>query len=416
MDIKIYHRLVRVFMRIKKLLIVAMSVAFITTMANAQWGEMHIIYWNNPPGNTVIGYYNPSYCDAESLLYFDDCLRTVPDGQIYTTHFDSTLYGERVWSDPILVPAPIFYEGNFASATPCINTTNDTLLFASNRPGTLGGMDIWISYKENGEWQEPINLGDSINTEGDEEKPYWAKNSQILYYERKIVSTSARNIYSSTLLNGVWQEGQILPGIINYGDINIGTFFDEQENALYYTNQCSDNLVDRLCKSYLVNGEWQEPDTLPGTVNGFYYSNYCDRVTTEDAWLSADKETIFYDKWVWEWSFCFDWFSFLFYSEATVGIDEENEEPLPEQIDFEIYPNPSNAGFMLSIPAGIGCSEINIYNLNGQVVKTIAVSNGNNSVYWDGSSNSGDVVVSGVYFAVLSSEAQVFSKKMVLLK
>ena len=403
-------------MRIQKLLIVVLVLIYSAVMANAQWGEMHIIYWDNPPSNTVTGYYDPSYCDAESLLYFDDYFRNVLIGQIYTTHFDSTIYSEKVWSDPILVSAPIYCGEGCTNAMPCINATNDTLLFSSNREGTLGGMDIWISYKENGEWQEPINLGDSINTEYDEEKPYWAKNSQSLYFERRNISTSAQNIYSSALLNGVWQQGQILPGIINYGYINIGTFFDEQENALYYTNQCSGNLVDRLCKSNFINGEWQEPDTLPETVNNFYYSNYCDRVTTEDAWLSADRETIFYDKWVWEWSFCFDWFGFLFYSEATVGIDEENEEPLLEQIDFEIYPNPSNAGFMLSIPADISCSEINIYNLNGQVVKTIAVSNGNNSVYWDGSSNSGDAVVSGVYFAKIANNGQNITAKLVYLK
>jgi WD40-like Beta Propeller Repeat len=46
-----------------------------------------------------------------------------------------------------------------------------SLVLTSMRPdmGLRGGHDMWISYQnQKGEWQEPLNLGDTINTAGED--------------------------------------------------------------------------------------------------------------------------------------------------------------------------------------------------------------------------------------------------------
>ena len=46
-----------------------------------------------------------------------------------------------------------------------------SLIITSTRPdmGSRGGHDMWISYQNpKGEWQEPLNLGDTINTAGED--------------------------------------------------------------------------------------------------------------------------------------------------------------------------------------------------------------------------------------------------------
>ncbi len=57
------------------------------------------------------------------------------------------------------------------AAHPFFSTTGDTLFFCSNMPGGYGGTDIWMSIIENGKFNKPINLGNKINTEGNEVFP-----------------------------------------------------------------------------------------------------------------------------------------------------------------------------------------------------------------------------------------------------
>jgi len=45
------------------------------------------------------------------------------------------------------------------------------MVFTSNRPGGLGGYDLYYSLFKNGKWNSPVNLGPRINTASDEYRP-----------------------------------------------------------------------------------------------------------------------------------------------------------------------------------------------------------------------------------------------------
>jgi hypothetical protein len=56
--------------------------------------------------------------------------------------------------------------------SPVISADGLTLYFGSDRPGTIGSYDIWVSVNSGGSWQTPQNLGSTINTSSAEE-PVW---------------------------------------------------------------------------------------------------------------------------------------------------------------------------------------------------------------------------------------------------
>jgi hypothetical protein len=61
------------------------------------------------------------------------------------------------------------------------------VVFASNRPGTLGLQDIWVAAREgpNGPWSEPVNLGTAVNTAGaSETRPSLSWDGTTLYFGR----------------------------------------------------------------------------------------------------------------------------------------------------------------------------------------------------------------------------------------
>lgn len=75
-------------------------------------------------------------------------------------------------------------------AHPAISNDGETLYFVSDMPGGQGGKDIWKSTKGGeGGWSEPVNLGKTINTAGDEMFPsvrmdgtlYFSSNAHVGY-------------------------------------------------------------------------------------------------------------------------------------------------------------------------------------------------------------------------------------------
>jgi len=66
---------------------------------------------------------------------------------------------------------------------PSISSDGRTLYFVSNRKGGFGDKDIWMSQLgDDGYWQEPVNLGEDINTKEMDASPFIHADNQTLYF------------------------------------------------------------------------------------------------------------------------------------------------------------------------------------------------------------------------------------------
>lgn len=64
-----------------------------------------------------------------------------------------------------------------------VSCDGSQLFFASNRPGGVGGTDIYMTERlPSGLWSLPVNLGTPLNTPGDEEAPYISNDGKTLYF------------------------------------------------------------------------------------------------------------------------------------------------------------------------------------------------------------------------------------------
>lgn len=64
-----------------------------------------------------------------------------------------------------------------------VTPDGEHMYFVSDREGGFGGRDIYRIVKlPNGEWSEPMNMGPTINTPYDEDSPFIAVNNKTLYY------------------------------------------------------------------------------------------------------------------------------------------------------------------------------------------------------------------------------------------
>lgn len=89
-------------------------------------------------------------------------------------------YVDGKWSKPV----PFVYNNkDYSVGQPCLTSDGNTMYFTSDMPGGYGKADIYKTVKdENGEWGKPENLGNKINTEGDEMFPFLTENKKMLYF------------------------------------------------------------------------------------------------------------------------------------------------------------------------------------------------------------------------------------------
>ncbi len=74
---------------------------------------------------------------------------------------------DRSWGEPQNLGTPINTKGS--EMAPFLHPDGKTLYFSSDKHIGMGGFDLFMSRRgEDGQWQEPVNLGFPINTSGDE--------------------------------------------------------------------------------------------------------------------------------------------------------------------------------------------------------------------------------------------------------
>jgi outer membrane protein OmpA-like peptidoglycan-associated protein/tetratricopeptide (TPR) repeat protein len=84
------------------------------------------------------------------------------------------------WSNITQLP---FNSNTYSTGNPSLSKDGKTLYFASNRPGSIGGTDIWkVAVNADGSYGEPENLGSKVNTEGEENFPFVTEDNKTLYF------------------------------------------------------------------------------------------------------------------------------------------------------------------------------------------------------------------------------------------
>lgn len=82
--------------------------------------------------------------------------------------FRAELVGDK-WTNVTEMP---FNSDEYSCGHPSLAADDKTLYFISDMPGGMGGTDIYKTAFENGSWAKPENLGNEINTSGNEMFPY----------------------------------------------------------------------------------------------------------------------------------------------------------------------------------------------------------------------------------------------------
>lgn len=115
---------------------------------------------------------------ASSIFFTrNENVHQAPDGykklQIYAAAKE-----EDVWGQIQKLP---FNDVNYNYCHPTISPDEDVMFISSDVPGGYGGMDLYAVYKTDGKFSQMINLGDKVNTPGNEVFPYIAADKTLYF-------------------------------------------------------------------------------------------------------------------------------------------------------------------------------------------------------------------------------------------
>lgn len=157
-----------------------------------------------------------------------------------------------------------------------ISCDGSVLYFASNREGGQGGTDIWKSNRlSNNQWSEPINLGDQINTPGDEEAPFITNDGQTLFFSSTgHIGLGEQDIFMSRQLGGdVWSQPINLGMPVNSSYRELGFFLSGDSKTGYFASDRNDG------EGGMDIYYFQVPDTLQSDPVTFVEGQVNDSIT-----------------------------------------------------------------------------------------------------------------------------------------
>ncbi|PYP57396.1 MAG: hypothetical protein DMD40_08640 [Gemmatimonadetes bacterium] len=92
-----------------------------------------------------------------------------------TAHFST-------WSEPVNLGSTI--NTTFNEQGPTLSNDELSLYFGSDRPGGIGGFDVWVSQRacKDCAWEAPLDLGPAVNTASDETGPGLSVDGHLLFF------------------------------------------------------------------------------------------------------------------------------------------------------------------------------------------------------------------------------------------
>jgi outer membrane protein OmpA-like peptidoglycan-associated protein/tetratricopeptide (TPR) repeat protein len=101
------------------------------------------------------------------------------------------------WDEITSLP---FNSKDYSTGNPSISKDGKTLYFSSNRPGSIGGVDIWkVAISESGSYGTPENLGKNVNTEGNESFPFITSDNVLYFSSDAKQGLGAMDVYKIDL-------------------------------------------------------------------------------------------------------------------------------------------------------------------------------------------------------------------------
>lgn len=195
--------------------------------------------WTNPQSiaSTINSVYNEGTCTVTAdgnILIYTSCDAPDSNGScdLYVAYKVN-----GAWQRPTNMGSKV--NSRYWESQPSLSADGRILFFSSNRKGGFGGNDIWYSVRQmDGSWTEAKNLGQPVNTPKDEIAPFMFFNNELLFFASNgHLGFGGMDIFLSRVEEGEFKEPENLGLPINDQLDQVALFITAQKDYAYYSER-----------------------------------------------------------------------------------------------------------------------------------------------------------------------------------
>lgn len=198
--------------------------------------------------------------DGKTLVF----LSSGNDTNEPTLHYS---FFNKGWSEPvrfeqiISLPKINYKYGHF------LDYDGDTFYYV-NRRGGRSIYNIWVTEWNGQKWSNPKMIETPILSDKNEVSPSLTPDDQEMYFCRcekvdAVRASGCKIYYSRKDLNGDWQEPELLPEHINFGNIGAPKILNDKTTLIYSVQEPPGDY--NLFRATKTGNEWSKPEPLKFT-------------------------------------------------------------------------------------------------------------------------------------------------------
>lgn len=184
------------------------------------------------------------------------------DGVVKLQLFSSRLV-DGFWEKEEALP---YNNDEYSVGHPSLSPDGNTMYFASDMPGGKGGVDIYkASRNEDGTWGEAQNLGEKINTEGNEMFPFIHPKGEMLFFASNgHIGLGGLDVFVAQVKPNNFGKVKNLGAPVNGTKDDFSLILDKDEKKGYFASNRTEGKGDDDIYSF----ELLKPFTFGKTIKG----------------------------------------------------------------------------------------------------------------------------------------------------
>jgi hypothetical protein len=195
---------------------------WISRNVGGQWQQPQNLGPNVNTGSTESA---PFLAENDSTLYF--LSMSTGGGDIYSAQLVDGVPAPRQ-----ALPSPINFSGSI-DCCPVLSHDGQRLYICSDRTGTIGSIDLWVSQRSGDTWGTPVNMGPAINTAATD-CPRWISDdgSTLLICSTRTDGLGNADMWVTEFDGIAWSAPSNMGEPLNSSAAEWGAWFTDSNGAL----------------------------------------------------------------------------------------------------------------------------------------------------------------------------------------
>jgi outer membrane protein OmpA-like peptidoglycan-associated protein len=179
--------------------------------------------------------------------------------QLYTSEFK-----DNKWQKPVSMS---FNSNEYSVGHASLTQSGDTMYFASDMPGGIGGVDIYRIYRKNdGGWSNPENLGNRINTEGNEMFPFIHPEGMLFFASDGLLGLGGLDVFVSKVSANSFSEPENVGVPVNSNYDDFAFILDKKQESGYFSSNRPEGKGDDDIYNFLLLKPFRFGKLIRGTA------------------------------------------------------------------------------------------------------------------------------------------------------